>query len=127
VQSIQPALPGWQRLAATPVTAITLVEGIGADGAVAALPLAAYAIDIDARGEGWVRIADPGGAARVRVTSAAGRAASWGALPPPLRQVVVLLAGYLFSERDATRPPPAAITALWRPFRGLALAQAVHA
>lgn len=127
VQAMLPVLPGWQRMAAAPVQAISQVEGVAPDGTAVALPVTGYAIDIDARGDGWVRIIDAGGAAQLRVTSTAGCAEAWAALPAPVRQGVVLLAGYLFSERDTTRPPPAAITALWRPFRGLALAPAVHA
>lgn len=132
VQSVLPALPGWQRLPASPVRAITLVEAVTQDGPgavlpVSVLPVNGYAIDIDPRGDGWVRITDAGGAAQVRVTSTAGQADGWAGIPSPLRQGAVLLAAYLFSERDTSRPPPAAITALWRPFRGLALAAAVHA
>ncbi len=127
VRSVLPALPGWQRLPAGPVQAITQVAAVMPDGAPTVLPVAAYAIDIDARGDGWVRLVDAGGAAQLRVTSTAGRADNWAGIPAPLRQGAVLLAAYLFSERDTSRPPPAAITALWRPFRGLVLAQAVHA
>lgn len=127
VQSILPAGSGWQRLVATPVRTISQVEGLAPDGTATLLPVDHYAIDIDARGDGWVRPASSGGAAHIRVTGIAGRADSWADLPAPVRQGAVLLAGYLFSERDTTRPPPAAITALWRPFRGLALAPAVHA
>ncbi|OYY64958.1 MAG: hypothetical protein B7Y49_07695 [Sphingomonas sp. 28-62-11] len=121
-----PALSGWQRLLAAPVQAITQVEGLTAAGTATVLPVNAYEIDIDARGDGWVRLIDGGGAAQLRVTCIAGRAEAWTSLPAPVRQGAVLLAGYLFSERDTTRPPPAAITALWRPFRGLATARAVH-
>lgn len=127
VRFIVSAAPGWHRLAAAPVQTITQVETLVSDGTWAVLPVSGYAIDIDPRGDGWVRVIEATGAAQVRVTCVAGRAESWNALPAPLRQGAVLLASYLFSERDTAQPPPAAITALWRPFRGLALAPAVHA
>lgn len=127
VRSIFPAASSWQRLVAAPVQAITHVEALAGDGGWVVLPVSGYAIDIDPRGDGWVRMIDAAGATQLRVTCIAGRAESWNALPAPLRQGAVLLASYLFSERDTSRPPPAAITALWRPFRGLALAPAVHA
>lgn len=127
VRSILPAASAWQRLVAAPVQAIAQVEALASDGSWAVLPVSGYAIDIDPRGDGWVRVIDGGGAAQLRVTYTAGRADSWPALAAPLRQGAVLLASYLFNERDTSRPPPAAITALWRPFRGLALAPAVHA
>ena len=47
----------WTRLQACPVQAILGVDAIGADGAATTLPAGAYAIDIDAAGEGWVRMA----------------------------------------------------------------------
>lgn len=121
-----PVISGWQRLAAAPVRAIGAVAGLAVDGTATVLPVVDYAIDVDARGDGWVRITDSGGAGRVLVTAEAGCVDDWDALPAPMRQGVVLLAGYLFSERDTTRPPPTAITALWRPFRGVMLAAAVH-
>lgn len=127
VRSNVAAASGWQRLAAAPVQAITQVEALASDGVWAVLPVSGYAIDIDPRGDGWVRMIDAASAAQLRVNYTAGRADSWNALPAALRQGAVLLASYLFSERDTAQPPPAAITALWRPFRGLALAPAVHA
>lgn len=112
---------GWQRLPVAPVRAITAVAALAADGSAVTLPPVAHDIDIDARGEGWVRITDAGGARSVRVQCRAGRAADWAGVPAPLRQGVVMLAAYLYAERDTTRPPPGAITALWRPFRTLGL------
>jgi len=51
----------------------------------------------------------------------AGLAVGWAGLPAPLRQGVVLLAAYLFDERDTSTAPPVAVTALWRPFRRMVL------
>ena len=98
---------GWQLLPARPVRAIVAA---GMD------------VDIDAGGSGWVRTA-----ADARVTFTAGLAADWGALPAALRQGVVTLAAHLFADREGRAPVPAAVTALWRPFRVMELAQAVHA
>ncbi|MBO9712960.1 hypothetical protein [Sphingomonas sp.] len=117
----------WQQLGVAPVTAITAVEGVAADGAAALLAADGFAIDIDAEGQGWVRVMVPGDARRVRVTLGAGAAAGWGDLPPPLRQGAVLLVAHLFEHRDADAAPPAAVSALWRPFRRLRLAEGEHA
>ncbi|MBX9860405.1 MAG: hypothetical protein K2Y20_12555 [Sphingomonas sp.] len=121
-----PVRSGWQRLALAPVTAIGDVAGVAADGGAVALPVHGYDIDI-VRGEGWVRLRDVGAAVRVTASVTAGAAAGWDAIPAAIRQGAVLLAAYLFSERDTTRPPPGAITALWRPFRTLTLTGSVHA
>jgi uncharacterized phiE125 gp8 family phage protein len=123
---ILPARPDWQRLAARPVGAILGVEGIPAEGAAFMLPVDAYAIDIDAAGDGMVRVIAPGAAGRVRVQYRAGLAPDWAALPAPIAQGIVRLAVHLFSSRempDATPValPPAAVAALWRPWRRMGL------
>jgi hypothetical protein len=46
---------------------------------------------------------------------------SWDALPPPVAQGVVLLIAHLFADRDGTAAPPAAVAALWRPWRRMRL------
>lgn len=114
-----PACSEWRRLSASAVRAVTAVEGLPADGAAFALPADAFAIDIDGEGTGWVRVTAPGAAGRVRVTYQAGLASGWAELPEPLRQGAVRLATHLFTHRDDAReaPPPAAIAALWRPWR----------
>jgi uncharacterized phiE125 gp8 family phage protein len=113
----------WTRLGASPVRGITSVEGMHADGETFALPVEAYAIDIDAEGCGWVRVTSPGAASRLRVTYQAGLAADWATLPEPLRQGAVRLATHLYAHRDDAREgaPPAAVAALWRPWRRVAL------
>jgi uncharacterized phiE125 gp8 family phage protein len=120
---VLPATAEWKRLGAQPVRAITSVEGLPADGAAFAMPVDAFAIDIDADGAGWVRVTSLGAAGRVRVTYEAGLSAGWDALPEPLRQGAVRLATHLYAHRDDARegPPPAAVAALWRPWRRVAL------
>ncbi|MHA6718787.1 head-tail connector protein [Sphingomonas sp. RS6] len=124
-RAMLPRAPGWQRLPATPVTAITLVEAVDAAGTATLLPVTAYAIDIDARGDGWVRLAGgvvpPG---RVRVTFVAGTASDWAGVPAPLTSGAVALAAHCFEARVDGAAPPAAVAALWRPWRRLRLAPA---
>lgn len=122
MRDVLQASQAWQQLAATPVQAIGAVEAVG--GAV--LASAGYAIDIDAAGDGWVRVIDSGGAIRIGVTFTAGLATGWAGLPAPIRQGAVLLAAHLFTVRDAAAPP-LAVTALWRPFRQIALTRRVRA
>lgn len=126
VRTMRQILPvadgGWRGLATGPVAAITLVEAVAADGSLLGLAPADYAIDIDAGGDGWVR-AIAVGAARMRVTFSAGLAAGWGGLPEPIAQGAVRLAAHLFTHRDdaSEAAPPAAIAALWRPWRRMRL------
>lgn len=123
---VDPVSPGagvWMRLARTPVRAISTVETLTSDGVAATLPVDAYAVDIDASGDGWVRVTQPGDARRVRVTYEAGLAADWPALPAALRQGMARLTAHLFTHRDGATDagPPAAVTALWRPWRRMRL------
>jgi len=109
------------------VRSIDLVEAIGEDGVATPLPAGAFAIDVDASGDGWVRLTNSGGAARVRVSASAGMAADTNELPEPLRHGILRLVGHLFASRDGGGiggpggEPPAAVTALWRPYRRMRL------
>ena len=104
----------------TPVRAIEGVERIAADGSAVTLPSGEYEIDIDSRGDGWVKVAGEG---RVRVSGRAGMAGEPNGVPEPLRQGIVRLAAHLFANRDGEGgEPPAAVTALWRPYRRMRLA-----
>ncbi|RYY22422.1 MAG: hypothetical protein EOP62_23195 [Sphingomonadales bacterium] len=125
-RAVLPVGGGWQALSTTGVSAITGVTGLSADGDTIALPVEAYAVDVDAEGIGWVRVTAPGAAGRVAVTFSAGLAEDWAALPAPIAQGVVLLIAHLFEAR-AGASPPAAVSALWRPWRRLRLAAAERA
>lgn len=122
-----PVVSGWQHLGASPVRAITGVAGLADDGQTVALPVVGYATDIDARGQGWVRVTDAGGAGRVQVMLSAGIADGWQSLPAAIREGVLMLAAYLYNAADTAAPPPSAITALWRPYRAAMLSPAGHA
>jgi uncharacterized phiE125 gp8 family phage protein len=126
-QDVLPASRAWQQLLAGPVSAITAVEGLPSEGDAHALAAEDYAIDIDADSCGWVRVVAPSEAGRIRVTFGAGAAAGWGDLPPPMAQGAVLLIAHLFEHRDGDAAPPAAVAALWRPFRRVRLSAASHA
>jgi uncharacterized phiE125 gp8 family phage protein len=123
IEEMLPASRAWTRLGTAPVAAIEAVALIGADGAATALTAQDYAIDIDASGEGWVRLLLGLEPKRVRVSYRAGMAAHANGLPEALRHGIVRLAAHLYTHRD--RPdgggPPAAVTALWRPWRRLRL------
>lgn len=112
----------WQALGAAPVTAITGVQGIAADGATFALPSDAYAIDLSPDGQGRVRVLHPGSASCIELRYLAGMAANWSALPEPLRQGIIRLAAHVHLARDnGDATPPAMVSALWRPWRRVRL------
>ena len=117
-----PASSSWERLAVTPVKSISGVETVDANSVATALPADAYAVDIDSSGDGWVRVAQSDGALRARVTGTAGLADDENGVPEPIRQGVLRLIAHLFTTRDGEGgDPPAAVTALWRPYRRMRL------
>lgn len=112
----------WERLPVTPVRSIGSVEAIEGMATTVALPTDAYSIDIDSSADGWVRVLRPVGFGRVRVSGTAGMAADENGVPEPIRQGVLRLVAHLFTVRDGPDgEPPAAVTALWRPYRRLRL------
>lgn len=112
----------WLRLARAPVRAITGVEAVG-EGFPEALAAEDYAVDIDSNGDGWIRLLRRPATRCVAATYEAGLSAEWTGVPESIRQGVVRLAAHLFANRDRAEapPPPAAVTALWRPWRRMRL------
>lgn len=109
----------WHRLATGPVASIDAAERLEADGSATALGPGDYEVDIDARGDGWVKA--PGGRP-VRVGYEAGLAPEWGDLPDTIRQGVLRLTMFLYLQGAGDEgEPPASVAALWRPWRRMRL------
>jgi uncharacterized phiE125 gp8 family phage protein len=122
VEEVMPVTGEWQRLSVRPVRSVTGVVAIAADGTTFTLAVDAYAIDIDRNGDGWIRIAYRGVARKVRVAYRAGIAADGAAVPEAIRHGIVRLAGEYYARRDGLEAqPPAAVGALWRPWRRMRL------
>lgn len=124
-EELLPASAEWQQLATRPVQSITALQGVPADGTRFTLPTANYAIELDADGGGRVRVMNPGAAGRIAVRFTAGLASDWSSLPDALRHGVLRFAAYQYRMREddgASGSPPAAVAALWRPWRRLRLA-----
>jgi uncharacterized phiE125 gp8 family phage protein len=117
-----PAGPSWERVRVAPVRSIASVETLDVSGIATPLPSSAFEADIDSSGDGWIRISDAGAASRIRVNGTAGLALDENSVPEPIRQGVLRLVAHLFMSRDgAGGDPPAAVTALWRPYRRMSL------
>lgn len=118
-----PQSPAWARLTRAPVRAIGEVRALSADSDVL-MCSDDYAVDIDAAGDGWVRMLRPKAESHALVSYTAGLAAEPSGLPEALRHGIVRLAAHLYAHRDdqgRDASPPAAVTALWRPWRRLRL------
>ncbi len=73
--------------------------------------------------DGSLLAAQTVGAPRVQVSGMAGLADHENNVPEPIRQGVLRLVAHLFTARDGDGgEPPAAVTALWRPYRRMRLA-----
>lgn len=124
-EEILPLSRDWQALATRPVQAVTAVYGVPADGARFALPAEAYALELEADGSAQIRMATPVAAQRIAVRFTAGLAPAWDGLPDGLRHGVMRLAAHQHRARDGAEAaplPPAAVAALWRPWRRMRLA-----
>ena len=120
VEEMVPAGTAWTRLGAAPVRAIENIVAVDAAGTETLLPADSYAIDVDAAGEGWVRLCSARSERRLKVRYVAGLASDPNGVPEALRRGIARLAvhGLARGEGEA---PPAAVTALWRPWRRLRL------
>lgn len=124
-EEILPAGGGWLCLSTRPIQTITAVHALAADGARTALPSDGFELDLAADGGGRVRLRRSVSTSRVAVRFNAGIAADWSSLPPALRHGMLRLSAYQHREREgdrATLQPPAAVAALWRPWRRMRLA-----
>lgn len=122
VEEVLAPAHGWLALASRPVRAVTGVTWLDAQGAGTVLDAAGWSQAIAADGSGAIRLGDPPGEGRLRVSFSAGIAASWASIPPALGEGIVRLAAHAYRSRDSvTTEPPAAVAALWRAWRRLRL------
>lgn len=124
-EEVHDTASGWKMLGLPPVRSITGVQGIAADGSRFAIPAGQYLIDITCDSVGRISLIDAAGAVKIAVTYTAGIAATWDSLPAALRHGLIRLAAFHFRAREVdvvSAMPPAAISALWHPFRRMRLA-----
>ncbi len=110
------------RLTARPVVAIDAVALLSVAGGETALNPGDYRWSVTAGGSARLTIDAAGDAGRVRVAYRAGMAEGVNGVPEAIRQGIVRMTQYLHDARDgAGETPPAAIAALWHPWRVLNL------
>ena len=121
VAEVAPTAAGRIRLGAGPVRAIESVAALAEDGEATALDAADFAAEVDAGGEGNVSLHVATDARRLRISYRAGMAADWNGVPEMLRHGIIRLAAQYYLRRGEARDAevPAAVSALWRPWRRL--------
>ena len=122
-EEILPATAGWQPLATRPVGTIVSAQTIASDGTRQPIASSGIAFDIDAGGVARVNLSDPQDARRMAIRFTAGLAPDWTSLPAAMRHGIVRMAAHNYRERDRTPDPtpPAAIAAMWQPWRRMRL------
>ena len=105
-----------------PIMAIDAVTLLFPDGTDVPLGEGGYRPFIDRDGTARVTIGDTGGAVQVEVAYRAGMAEGVNGIPEAIRQGILRMVQHLNDARDdAGAAPPAAIAALWQPWRRLTL------
>lgn len=123
-EEILPPNTAWQKLATRPVMAVTGIDCLGSNNSRSPIPAEEYAFELDADGSAKIRLLRIGQCRRFAVRFTAGMATDWVHLPDGLRQGALRLAAYYYRQRDEVemRPlPPAAVAALWQPWRQMRL------
>ena len=122
-EEVLPASTDWLNLRTRPVGSLLDLRAIDISGT--RLPIASEdrEVRLDADGILRLRLARLPGPDRIIVRFSAGMADDWSALDSPLKQGILRYAGHLYRERDGSGEaiPPAAVAALWRPYRRLRL------
>ncbi|MCB2062182.1 MAG: phage head-tail connector protein [Novosphingobium sp.] len=124
-EEVTPVRGGWLPLTVRPVQAITAMEAVTQTGERTAMDPGDYEIELDADGTGKVRLLRRGNATNIAVRFIAGLAPGWDSLPEAMRHGIVRLAAHQHREREASGAapqPPAAVAALWQPWRRMRLA-----
>ena len=124
-EEIHPAASEWQTLGLMPVRSITQVEAIAGDLSRVPLVVGQYLIDITAFSAGRIRLLSVIAEPEIAVRYTAGLAADWDSLDGGLRHGILRLAAHHFRAREmqlGDPVPPAAVAALWQPFRQMRVA-----
>lgn len=117
-----PVGSGVVQLSVRPAVGVDAVTLLADGGAETVLAPADYRVTIVRDGTARLAIAFPGDKTRVRVAYRAGMAADANGVPEAIRQGIVRMTQHLHDARDGTGAgPPAAIAALWQPWRRLTL------
>ena len=123
IEEVRDASHEWTRLATRPIAQVTGIELLAAEGTRTALGDDEYDLHLAGDGSAQLRLRRGPFVSRVVATLEAGLAADWAHLPDGLRHGILRFAAYLHREGEASlAEPPAAIAALWRPWRVLRLA-----
>jgi uncharacterized phiE125 gp8 family phage protein len=122
VEEVVPVRADALRLSARPVVAVDSLHLIGPDGGETELDQSRYRTALARDGTARLSIGLGIDAMRVRIAYRAGMAADANDIPEAIRQGIIRMIQHLYDARDGgVAAPPAAVAALWQPWRRLTL------
>ncbi len=126
VQERNTARSGIVQLSARPVRFLVSMAKVQASGVPVSLLPDEYELSLSDDAVGSVRIKMASGSLAYETETVAGIAANWETAPQALKQGIIRMAAHLYRDRDSASskamPPPASVTALWKPWRTMRLA-----
>ena len=123
IEETRDASHEWTRLATMPIARVVSVETLDSEGVRTVLGEDEYELHLSGDGAGQLRLRRGPFVSRVVLTLEAGLAPDWASLPDGLRHGILRFAAFLHREGEqGASEPPAAIAALWRPWRRLRIA-----
>ncbi|WP_089216612.1 head-tail connector protein [Sphingopyxis indica] len=122
VEEVLSVGPGAVQLGVRPVVGVDTAALLSEEGSETALGDGDYRLAIGRDGTGRLTLSGAVGGGRLRVGYRAGIAAGPNEVPEAIRQGIVRLVQHLHEARDgAGGGPPAAVAALWQPWRRMSL------
>lgn len=122
VEELLSVASGAVQLGVRPVVGVDTAALLADDGSESALGDGDYRLAIGRDGTGRLTLTGAAGGGRLRVGYRAGLAAGSNEVPEAIRQGIVRLVQHLHEARDgAGGGPPAAVAALWQPWRRISL------
>ena len=123
IEEVRDASHEWTRLTTRPIAQVASVESLDSEGARTALDEDEYDLHLSGDGSAQLRLRRGPFISRVVLTLEAGLAPDWASLPDGLRHGILRFAAFLHREDEqGAGEPPAAIAALWQPWRQVRLA-----
>lgn len=130
-QTIEERLPtrsGRYHILSRPFDRALTVEIIGQNGSRSPLAQDSYEVEMEAPGNACFTLKSDFEGQAIAVTARVGIATTWQTIPSALRQGLIRLAAFHYQDRvrpsasgKDLMPPPASVTALWRPWRDVRL------
>ena len=127
VEEWAPPLVGKSNLTTQPVNSLVSIEAIIPGANRTGIDASEFESKFQSSGTASIELRRTIDAQAIAVRVRTGIAATWETIPAALKQGIIRLSAYYYRDRDRSGgrkqdvPPPASVTALWRPWRTIRL------